>query len=149
MKLFRKHEPLFLLYENFIPLTEKSCPDIIPGRYKISNYGRVLDLKRNEMVNQNCQDKPMINLYTKDNILGSYWIDELTKLEFEGPDPDPNKIFIIHKDFNDYNHRLENLEWVDGLTSCDHSIIHKNKFVDHNKIDIKAKKKAYKSAKKS
>lgn len=89
------------------------------GLYQISNYGRVLNVKRNhiKVACLNHKGYYKIPLYNN-NKQKMCRVHRLVAQAFI-PNPD-NKSEVNHKDFNKVNNHVDNLEWTSGEENRSH-----------------------------
>jgi hypothetical protein len=114
------------IYEKFKINEEfKSCPYAI--NLEVSQYGRVRRKKGNKILKQYISNKQLVvkNLESKNpfervhRLVALTWLNESYK----------KGMLVHHKDFNSYNNRVDNLEW---LTKEDHDKKHGRKESDEN-----------------
>lgn len=77
------------------------------NNYAISNYGRILNLKKKTYISN-------MNVYTfcQNNFKKTFKIDRLVALYFLENKEQKNS--VKHKDGNLLNNRVDNLEWIDN-----------------------------------
>ncbi len=121
--------------EIFEIITDNSSPNVVPGRYMISNYGRIWDSydKRfmptafNKAYNEDGTNDGYLKtkLVCYDSFHGIYsrdrYIHRLVLSEFD-PNNDDNKIEVNHKNGNKGDNSLENLEWITHEGNIQHAI---------------------------
>ena len=121
--------------EIFEIVTDNSSPNVVPGRYMVSNHGRVWDSydKRfmptayNKAYNENGTNDGYLKtkLVCYDSFYGIYsrdrYIHRVVLSEFD-PNNDDNKIEVNHKNGDKTNNNLENLEWITHEGNIQHAI---------------------------
>lgn len=112
------------------------------GRYEISNYGRVKNVKLNHIL------KPLL-------VIGGYFRVDLSsnnnvkhfrlhKLVAEAFIPNPNNLpQINHKDENKSNNRADNLEWCTAKYNANYGTAIKRR-VEHTNYKNRSNEKKYK-----
>lgn len=97
--------------------------NVIKNRYKISNYGRILDTKNNSILKSGSENMeyPVISLYCMENnkvTLKQLKLHRIIALHFVyNPNPIEFK-YVDHIDGNKFNYEITNLQWV---TSSDNA----------------------------
>lgn len=78
------------------------------GRYRVSNFGRVLSVRQNLIMNTGKYGRPAVNLW-KYNRMKRRMVHRLVLEAFIGPCPDGME--CCHNDGNPFNNNLDNLRW--------------------------------------
>lgn len=105
--------------EVFLQITHSELiPNIMPGRYYVSNFGRVFDMYRMKYLPGTDNGNGYLNVkltYIIDNITLGYktiYIHQLVNYFFNYPRI-TNDLTCNHIDLNKLNNNAENLEWID------------------------------------
>ena len=125
--------------EIFLQITHSwLIPNIMPGRYYVSNFGRVFDMYRMKYLPGTDNGNGYINVkltYIVDNNTLSYktiYIHQLVNYFFNYPRL-TKEVTCNHKDMNTYNNRSDNLEWIDPNEQIYHKIYMEQKLALENK----------------
>lgn len=101
-----------------------SYPEIKKGLYKISNYGRIYNIKRNKFLNGRIDEDGYIRLNLRRNGGGNIYIGlhKLVAWEFcKGYDESNNRIIPNHLDGDPQNNFYENLQWSTYAENTQHA----------------------------
>lgn len=121
---FIYNEPIEL--EDWRPITDISVPGIIPGKYFISNHGRVYNLDRSTIqksvpVNDKKPNQYMrASLQTDDGKRNYHLIHRIELIEFDFID-DYKEKQVNHKDGKKANNNIDNLEWTSASDNIKHA----------------------------
>ena len=86
--------------------------------YKISNTGKILNIKKNKHLKNVLNERYLIVLLYKDGMRKKFYVHRLVAETFiKNID---NKTFVNHKDLNKINNNVENLEWVTPKENIKH-----------------------------
>lgn len=119
--------------EIFVWITHSPiCPNVMPGRYLLSNYGRIYDCCRNMFLSYHFNSKEngycvcKLAYYIDPYTLGSkdVYIHRLVCYFFNFF-PYCNKFEVNHVDCNKEHNDSGNLEWVTTKENMEHAVKHK------------------------
>lgn len=100
------------LKEIFLPLCGIKGSRILSEKYRVSNYGRIFNLKSLEFCKLSLCGEPKYHYVTLSHkgVRGTYRVHRLVAMSFL---PNPLDLPIVHhKDRNKLNNYIGNLEWV-------------------------------------
>ena len=122
--------------EFWAPVTDKVIPNIIPGKYWVSTYGKIFDTETQRPVGISIHGKgyyqvPFRTLDGKRITRKLHRIILLTFCYVAGYE----SLEVNHIDSNRTNNNLENLEWTTPSENTIHGILYGNKKVFNEKID--------------
>ena len=117
-------------------------PDVIPGRYAVSNYGNVYDIKSDKLMNTYINNKGYgrVDLNLVENSIkqsGLILKHRLVAHEFipKTEDDIENKRSIVnHIDETPSNCDVDNLEWVNYKENSNHSVNYKDTLFNYDEI---------------
>ena len=110
--------PLCAPDELFLPIT---IENVVPGRYYISNYGRIFTLSTNTFVKPQMNDKGYLRLHlsSTDGNRKTYFVHRLVMMSFF-PIDNPENYQVNHKNGCTWCNWLCNLEWTTPIENIHH-----------------------------
>lgn len=98
-------------------------PRVVPGRYQVSSFGRVRDLKRDIVFLQHTDRDGYlhISLARADGTIGGYSVHRLVAFAFLAAPEDPSYV-IDHIDGNPQNNNADNLQWCSQMENINNPI---------------------------
>lgn len=111
--------------ETFLPITNHIIPDIIPGTYYISNYGRVFNIKQ-QIVRKQQLGNSGYYTFTVALLNGEQKRISTHRIELLVFNPIINSHLyeVNHIDGDKLNNHINNLEWVDKSGNMKHAYDH-------------------------